>query len=320
MVSLAFSTVGLYKPHFNKYSFYYISHPSYTVCVTSLETSCTGLVVQASDIEDIFHTWHTCMTWCILAPLHVQRDCLDSDANVVSYLHSVQCNRTFEASLKANLFNSTSFNCVYNNSWKIWIVNFPFMQLYLISLQFHLRATRLLNVLFSLIFFFFSMTDKVLHLCRHAEVKNWSSALHDFKCCIPSPFVQHSVWEQSVKYKARIKSYINPLPSLSLSLSDSPRLAFISIVWAASNWETLLETFALTFCHQMKYSIWCTAWWSTDFPNDAVYLSAGFSIKWCVKYWESQAFISFCICVLASWNCLHAVTDFKLSSNISKLL
>jgi hypothetical protein len=100
MVSLAFSTVGLYKPQFDKYSFYYISHPSYTVCVTSLETSCTGLVVQASDIEDIFHTWHTCMTWCILAPLHVQRDCLDSDANVVSYLHSVQCNRTFEASLK----------------------------------------------------------------------------------------------------------------------------------------------------------------------------------------------------------------------------
>jgi len=28
-----------------------------------------GLVVQASDIEDIFHTWHTCVTWCILGPI-----------------------------------------------------------------------------------------------------------------------------------------------------------------------------------------------------------------------------------------------------------
>jgi len=28
-----------------------------------------GLIVQASDIEDIFHTWHTCVTWCILGPI-----------------------------------------------------------------------------------------------------------------------------------------------------------------------------------------------------------------------------------------------------------
>ena len=126
MVSQTFSTTEFYKPQFDKYSFYYISHPSYTVYVTSLETSCTGLVVQTSDIEDVFHTWHTCMTRCILG----QRDCLDSAADVVSYLHSVQCNRTFKASLNAYLFYSTSFNCLYNNSWRILIVNSLFMQFF----------------------------------------------------------------------------------------------------------------------------------------------------------------------------------------------
>ena len=62
MVYLAFSTIEFYKPKFDKYSFYYISHPSCAICVTSLETSCMGLVVQASDIKDIFYTWHACVT------------------------------------------------------------------------------------------------------------------------------------------------------------------------------------------------------------------------------------------------------------------
>jgi len=174
MVSLAFSTIEFYKPPFDKYSFYYISHSSYTVCVTSLETSSMDVIVQASDIEDLFHTWHTCMRWCIIGPITCAKRLLGLCCKC--FLIFAFCAVQQHLRLVSVLI---SFTVPYLIASTIIAEEFEFWTLplysFFISFQFCLRATHLLKILFLKIFFSFSMMDKVLHLCRHAEVKNWSS-------------------------------------------------------------------------------------------------------------------------------------------------